>query len=370
MFLFPTIPLHPVLGVPDFSFGVSGDIGSIWGGSNGQKTIDRLVATNPSFFIAMGDLTYGANNTGQGSAYNWCTDFKRRFPNLVIIAGNHDTGESTGETDYNNIVDNCVPSPTSWLGTSWHGSGNDCIRDSLTAHPSCYGREYYFDYAVSSTKARFILISPGITKINTTSSPAWSYSAGDRHYNWVRDTIDVAKNDASFRWVVVGMHKNCVSTATKSCEIGFDLWNLLVSKRVDLIVQGHDHTYQRSKQLALNPSTCSAFVSDGNNRPTYNEACIVNSGDVYTQGGGTALSIVGTGGQGLYTINGTSNAHEYGYFKSVMGSNTTPGNNHGFAKYDVTYSSTSESTNMDPTTFSDTFSITNPGEVAWRMVQR
>jgi hypothetical protein len=86
------------------------------------------------------------------------------------------------------------------------------------------------------------------------------------------------------------------------CDIGNDLFNLLVSKKVDLILQGHDHDYQRSKQLAFNSTTCPAIQAE-----TYNSNCVVNDGSTgtYTKGNGPVDMIVGTLGEGLVPI--TSN---------------------------------------------------------------
>jgi hypothetical protein len=55
--------------------------------------------------------------------------------------------------------------------------------------------------------------------------------------------------------VIVVHHLNYVSAGLKRDEIGSAFFDLLVGKRVDLVLQGHDHTYQRSKQLALS-ATC------------------------------------------------------------------------------------------------------------------
>src|SRR5437879_1301405 len=57
----------------------------------------------------------------------------------------------------------------------------------------------------------------------------------------------------SIPWVIVGMHEHCLGVG-HACEIGPDLVNLLTAKKVDLILQAHDHDYQRGKQLALGPA--------------------------------------------------------------------------------------------------------------------
>jgi hypothetical protein len=120
------------------------------------------------------------------------------------------------------------------------------------------------------------------------------------------------------------MHKVCLSTGSSTCSdgIGNDINNLLISKKVDLVLQGHDHSYQRSKQLALNGSTCTAVVAE-----TDNSSCVVNDGSTgnYTKGAGTVINIVGTGGfemtqyGNIYTWDGDNK-----YFATYMGGNLTP----------------------------------------------
>lgn len=92
------------------------------------------------------------------------------------------------------------------------------------------------------------------------------------------------------------MHKNCITAGTKSCEIGVNLMNLLIQRRVDLVLQGHDHTYQRSQQLALGAS-CAAIVPGA-----YNPGCVVDDGsdNSYTRGAGTIIVINGNVGRCCY----------------------------------------------------------------------
>src|SRR3989304_7982565 len=109
-----------------------------------------------------------------------------------------------------------------------------------------YGYEYYFDYPSGTPLVRFILTTAGVTgAIN------YNYGAGSSHYNWVVDSINGARA-AGIPWVVVGMHKQCLTVGSKTgCNSGQALFDKLVDLKVDLILQAHDHVYERSKQLAL-----------------------------------------------------------------------------------------------------------------------
>jgi hypothetical protein len=310
-----------------FSFTAGGDIG---GNRNTSTTLDLIAQSGSNFHLAIGDLSY-SEITPEST---WCSYVQSRvgssFP-FELVSGNHEDG---GEYQ-DGLIDNFV----------------QCLPDRLGA-VGTYGKEYYFDYPASSPIARFVMISPGLT---FTNGGAYSYAAGTDHYNWVANTIDNARA-AGIKWVIVGMHKVCISIGVMPCDIGNDLLNLLVSKKVDLILQGHDHDYQRSKQLAINGTTCTAIQAE-----TYNSNCVVNNGSTgsYTQGLGPVVVIVGTIGEGLSTLN-TSDG-DAGYFAKWMGNNINPTN--GLTKFTVSSDQLTVSANFTgstiPNNFTDSFTIAN-----------
>jgi hypothetical protein len=146
------------------------------------------------------------------------------------------------------------------------------------------------------------------------------------------------------------MHKYCIAFASGSCEVGRDLMNLLISKKVDLYFQAHDHVYYRSKQLA-HRSGCSS-ISPG----TYNPSCVVDTGSdgQYPKGGGTVILTTGSGGKSISSIN--TGDREAGYFTRWMGSNASP--TFGFIK--ITISATEirgEYVRASGGNFTDNFTI-------------
>ena len=175
---------------------------------------------------------------------------------------------------------------------------------------------------------------------------SYEYVQGNSRYAWLAQRIDEARA-AAIPWVIVGMHKVCITLGEKSCEIGADLMNLLISKRVDLVLQGHDHTYQRSKQL-----TCAS-------RGSFMSACVVDDGsdDTYTKGAGTVFVVAGAFGNTFYPIDTLD--PEVGYFARWMGSNANP--TYGFVKYTVTPTQISaQYVRTSGGTFTDSFGIVAP----------
>src|SRR6266436_4676080 len=299
---------------PSFTFTAGGDIG---GNGNTSTALDLIAQSGSQFHLALGDLSY-SEITPESA---WCSYVQSRvgstFP-FELISGNHEDG---GEIQ-DGLIDNFV----------------QCLPDRLGA-VGTYGKEYSFDYPASSPIARFIMISPGL---DFTNGGAYSYAAGTAHYNWVSNTIDNARA-AGIKWVIVGMHKVCISIGIMPCDIGNDIMNLLVSKKVDLILQAHDHDYQRSKQLGLNGTTCTAISS-----AAYNSNCVVNDGSTgnYTQGAGPVVVIVGTVGEPLFSLN--TAAADAGYFAKWMGNNINPTN--GLAKFTLSSDQLSVSANFTGST--------------------
>src|SRR5207249_1636593 len=134
-------------------------------------------------------------------------------------------------------------------------------------------------------------------------------------------------------WVIVGMHKPCISIGQVGCDSGSDIMNLLIQKKVDLVLLGHSHSYERSKQLS-----CAVVNS-------YKPSCVVNDGSTgtYLKAGGTILIIQGTMGEGQEAINPSN--PEAGYFTRAWGSNgywngtgtsLVAGATWGFVRYTVT----------------------------------
>ena len=173
-----------------------------------------------------------------------------------------------------------------------------------------YGVQYYFDYA---DLARFILVSPDLT-VNGTH---YYYGEDNEQYRWLASAIDDAR-DSDIPWVVVSMHKSCLSMGPYYCDIYQDLISLLVEKKVDLVLHGHEHSYQRTHQLATGLG-CEIVEVDA-----FNPDCVIDDGtdDLYSKGAGLVSVIVGTAGRDLYDIDLTD--AEAGYFARWSAANMNP----------------------------------------------
>jgi 3',5'-cyclic AMP phosphodiesterase CpdA len=270
---------------PQVRFTAAGDFGSTETTDAVLKTIKTL---NSDLTLALGDLSYGRT----GEEKQWCDYVTERlgegYP-FEVVAGNH---ESDGRNGNIHAFSSCLP-------------------NELPGLVGSYGAQYYVDVPAKEPLVRFVMISPGLRF----PDEQWNYRQGSSRYEWTAKAIDSAREKA-IPWVVVGMHKPCISVGRYGCDSGSDILNLLVSKRVDLILSGHDHGYQRSKQLRLS-SSCKAIVVG-----SFDKDCVVDKDDKLVGGAGSVSVVAATGGRSQYPVSGSDS--EAGYIASFAGGNDNP----------------------------------------------
>lgn len=330
-------------GTRSFAFFAGGDIGAT---SATAQTFRVMRNSGSAFMLALGDLSYedaGDEPTDGVTPSPWCNWVKRRlgatYP-VQLLVGNHEDDDHI-----DGFIDNfttCLPDRMNSVGR--------------------YGIQYYFDYPRNNPLMRVIMIAPDMDYRGDIK-----YEVGTSYYRWLVRAIDDARA-RNIPWITVAMHKNCLTMGNKSCEIGSELLDLLVRKRVDLVLQGHDHDYQRSKQLRLRPG-CSSIAID-----RYDADCVIDDGQdrLYTRGRGTVIVIAGMlGGGGLTDLD--CRDPERFYFARAMGSETMWNGNRcreigagrGIVRYVVTRDRIDARFMMsvqthEGTRFTDRFSIVRP----------
>ena len=267
----PTPPGSEQADADAFTFGVAGDFTLK---VNFEATLAKVKEIKPELLLALGDLSYKS-----GGEADWCGRWAAApaFKNLLLIAGNHDTGESLGG-NIKKYIEQC--------GTPALG-----IQET-------YGRQYYFDYPAAASFARFIMVSPGLS--GDTGGLDTNYKEGSAGYKFTVKAIDDARA-AGIKWIFVGMHKNYISTMEKGNEISTDskrtFMTMLLNKRVDVVFQGHEHGYERSKQLATHVTNCPILPTG-----TFSAGCVVDSDDALVKGAGTVIHVIGTGGKDMRSL--------------------------------------------------------------------
>jgi chitodextrinase len=306
-----------------FVFAAGGDHGA---NSRTAATLNALDGSGASFYLALGDLDYDEVPTDEA----WCEYVKARLPRLgptfpfQLVAGNHE--EQGGVDGYILNHAACLPDR---LGSTI-GSGSQ------------YGAEYYFDYPPGAPLLRAIMLPAHLMVENV----HYTYQVGSARRQWLVNAIDGARA-AGIPWVAVGMHHQCISAGEKICSSGMsDLMNLLIEKKVDLLLQAHDHNYQRGKQLGRNTSTCPSVPVD-----TYDPDCVIDDGTdgIYPKGEGTITVINGSFGRNLYPI--VQADPETPYFARLDSTSN------GFSRYTVTAGRIDATFVNSNGSFTDSFSI-------------
>jgi len=231
-----------------------GDIGS---GPDGVATLKAMAASKPDVALGLGDLSYG----GPASEEAWCRLVATHLGStpMQLVSGNHE--EDIGEDGRIANFAACLP---------------DRMRST-----GRYGSEYYFDVG---GLARVIMISPDLT----IGGEHYYYGEGNQRVDWLESAIDGARSER-IPWVLVGMHKSCLSVGAYDCKIYEELLNVLNTKKVDLVLHAHDHNYQRTFQLGLSDG-CSTVRVD-----SYDPRCVVDRGaaGAHPKGRGTVFVVSG-----------------------------------------------------------------------------
>jgi predicted phosphodiesterase len=292
-------------------FGAVGDVGGE--DKDAGVTLDAVKASSAQFLLLLGDVGY-SEVVPESAWCSWMFSHLGSGYPVQLISGNH---EDDGGPD-GRILEfaKCAPDRMNSTGS--------------------YATEYFFDRG----PIRVILIAADLR----VGGVAYDYVGGNSHHKWLRDRIQEAKTAG--KWVVVGTHKVCLSAGNKPCEIGDALQDLLIAEKVDLVLEGHDHDYQRFHSLrCANPGS-------------YETACVADNGadGVYARDAGTVFVINGTGGKSLTTIN-TSDA-EYRYLATWMGGQTS-GRGNGFLRLTASGSELRGSfvNATNPTGYTDSFMI-------------
>ncbi|MBA3777913.1 MAG: metallophosphoesterase [Chloroflexi bacterium] len=258
-------------------------------------TLEGISRSGSEVHLALGDLSYSKK-----PEVEWCAYVRgivgEELP-IQVVAGNHEE-DGAGDGHISRF--------------------RECLPDRMGS-TGAYGAEYYFEVG---QLARFIIIAPDLT----IDGKHYFYGESNEHEDWLTDAIDGA-HDAGIQWVIVGMHKSCLSVGEYYCNLYQELLTLLVEKKVDLVLHGHDHVYQRSRQLSEG-SGCAAVVID-----EFDRDCVTEEGEdgVYAKDKGPIFVTVGTAGVDLYPIH--RDDPEAGYIATFSGRNSDP--RWGFLKVEI-----------------------------------
>jgi hypothetical protein len=258
--------------VPDFNIGLAGD----WGhGPGALKTATNMASHGVEMVVGLGDYSYCS---GACTDDWWNSKMSPIHDKMKGAIGDHDVGEVS---KFSNLFDECQATKNNNNNTGTGAGG-------------CYTS---FNYQ----NIHFTLID--------VSQP---YGPGSPQYEFVKNDLASSYSSANtmeYKIVVVpeamytapaGNHtiRSANSTIRDAYHPLFDKY------RVDLVVEGDIHDYQRSYPLKFNPENAKQPIITTATNTTTAAATTTssNSSSSYTDPEGEIYLVVGTGGHGLYGL--------------------------------------------------------------------
>src|ERR671918_1936755 len=298
----------------NFNFAAVGDWGCTGDTTN---TIKNIQNKDPELVLALGDLSY--ENTGNC----WLNETGSINNKLKIAMGNHEHGEEGDPT---------------------------FIQTQYKKHFGLSNTYYSIDYY----NVHFIAIDSMLP-----------YTINSPQYSFVRNDLISTSQNPNIKWIIVYFHHPMYTSASEHSSdllLRETYHPLFDQYGVDLVLQGHNHNYQRSYPIAYNNN------NDNNN---YNKISNINNDDIsskptitsantptltstntntYNNPTGEIYVTAGTGGESLYD------------FKNKADFIATQYKGYGFFNVDISSDGTKLTgtfyANEDIGSVKDTFTIT------------
>lgn len=237
-----------------------------WGcSSQAQSTVESIVQKTPEVVLALGDLSY--KNTPDC----WLKLISPIEAITKIDMGNHEEDEGSPQS-----------LPSSYLqkfglGTSY----------------------YSFNYR----NIHFLMMNSEI-----------AFNSNSPQYSFVKNDLAIASADAAIKWIIVGFHTPVYTSPSHhppNVPLRDSYHPLFDKYGVDLVLQAHNHNYQRSYPMTFNNAKSSEPLASSSQKNDYRDP----AGEIYI--------VVGTAGRSLYSFNGKASFNvdqfeEYGFLNLEM----------------------------------------------------
>jgi 3',5'-cyclic AMP phosphodiesterase CpdA len=281
-----------------------------------QDNIKQIELQKPDIFLALGDLTY------EPTADCWYDMTKALDSKTKIAIGNHEDDEEKAT------------------------GGSKELKDSLLEHYDLQNSYYSFDYGnvhflVLDTQLEFSLNvfkqveeedkeNDDNNKDDESNKPDAKYYATTlkdllaknnikaeippyhlineevivedvpvetEQYKFAVNDLEKANNNSSIDWIIVMFHKPIYSSLSSHSQeyIMREKYQPIFDKYgVDMVLQGHNHIYDRTLPLKFNPNNISKpIVDESNNNRTTNK---------FVNPEGSIFSVVGLGGRSSHIM--------------------------------------------------------------------
>jgi hypothetical protein len=225
----------------NFNFAAVGDFGC---SKNAEKTVSNIKGNKPELVLPLGDLSYDR------SANCWL-DLISPFSNkLSVTLGFHDVNDGLPKLNqYEKAFDFSKP----------YGSYD-------------YRHVHFLSIASES-----------------------QYQAGSAQYNFISEDLKKASENKDIDWIVVTSYGPFYTSPSthKAEKVLRDIYHPIFEKYgVDLVLQAHNHNYQRTYPISYNSA------GDSSNPIVSNQVTTGYNNDMK----GAIFAVVGTGGESFYPL--------------------------------------------------------------------
>lgn len=231
----------PRQGLHDFTFTAFADHGTTRFSVQNSRNV---AAHNPTFHFVAGDLSYANGRQPIWDAYlEQLETLAARVP-VMVSFGNHEN-ERIGDQRIGYIA-----------------------AETRFAMPN---KGQYYDFTLSN--ARFVAFNSNERE-------------NEAQYQWLARALQTARRDRAVRWLIVFAHHPLYGSTQRrgNSESMIRRFQPLFDRyRVDLVIHGHDHVYERMY-------------------PMRGGSAVVKRGNRYAQGAGVVYVTCGGGGVSLYDL--------------------------------------------------------------------
>jgi hypothetical protein len=225
----------------DFNLAAVGD----WGcSSDAENTLDNILDKDPELVLGLGDYSYE-----DLSADCWLDIIEPIDDKMKIAIGNHEDKSSSALNQYMD-------------------------------HFNLTKQYYSFNYQ----NVHFVAMS--------TELP---YESGSEQHSFVNDDLSLAAANPDIEWIIVFYHKPAYTSPSDHPESTTlqEVYHPLFGRYgVDIVLQAHNHNYQRSYPISYNSDNPSEPIITDSETNNYNDP----RGQIFT--------IVGTGGVNHHSLLG------------------------------------------------------------------
>ena len=174
--------------------------------------IKAMIDYHPDFVLDVGDIVLDASGNANGQWDRLFYEWRNLAPYtpIMVSMGNHEFYEGSGYIDYG-----------AYYKQAFHFPGNEVY--------------YSFNYS----NAHFISLN--------LSTDEHRVLPGSPEYNWLMNDLSTANSSPEIDWIFVFFHVPLYSSGSHSSNDNLinDLQHIFDDSGVDLVLQGHDHHYER-----------------------------------------------------------------------------------------------------------------------------